>query len=207
MRSRRCRGLRAQDRCLGLARSNSSGEDCLLTTIFSPAFFTDTHHGRLRRSRIVRAQGDSTRILRWCVSSGLSGRAYLADMALTASSPPLVCTWPAEYCEFNSKLSKCKAWLEDKHPSLYDKYYSDGASAAYLAPTPCCRALTLWLYLRNADAIKNKMGTLSLDKEKKLEADVEKAEKKAERKAAKEEESKKSLKVRGSGSRCPQPSS
>lgn len=40
------------------------------------------------------------------------------------------------------------------------------------------------------------MGTLSLDKEKKLEADVEKAEKKAERKAAKEEESKKSLKVR-----------
>lgn len=47
------------------------------------------------------------------------------------------------------------------------------------------------------------MGTLSLDKEKKLEADVEKAEKKAERKAAKEEESKKSLKVRGSGSRLP----
>jgi len=66
------------------------------------------------------------------------------------------------------------------------------------------RCLTLTLSLRRlrvsdgADALKNKMGTLSLDKEKKLEADVEKAEKKAERKAAKEEESKKSLKVRPS---------
>lgn len=41
------------------------------------------------------------------------------------------------------------------------------------------------------DALKNKMGTLSVEGEKKLEQDVEKQEKKAQKKAEKEEESKK----------------
>jgi len=37
-----------------------------------------------------------------------------------------VCTLPPEYCEFGSHLTKCKAWLQEAHPELYEQYYSEG---------------------------------------------------------------------------------
>lgn len=39
----------------------------------------------------------------------------------------LVCTFPPEYCEFGSSITRCKEWLEEEHPDLFSKYYSDGA--------------------------------------------------------------------------------
>ncbi|KIK98998.1 hypothetical protein PAXRUDRAFT_605052 [Paxillus rubicundulus Ve08.2h10] len=37
-----------------------------------------------------------------------------------------VCTFPPEYCEFGSSLTRCKEWLHETHPQLHEKYYSDG---------------------------------------------------------------------------------
>lgn len=38
-----------------------------------------------------------------------------------------VCTFPPEYCEFGSSLTRCKEWLQEEHPDLFTKYYSDGS--------------------------------------------------------------------------------
>jgi len=38
----------------------------------------------------------------------------------------LVCSFPLEYCEFGSSLTRCKEWLKEENPDLYDKYYSEG---------------------------------------------------------------------------------
>jgi density-regulated protein len=40
----------------------------------------------------------------------------------------LVCSFPPEYCEFGDRLTRCKEWLQEAHPNLYEKYYSDGMS-------------------------------------------------------------------------------
>jgi len=69
-----------------------------------------------------------------------------------------VCTYPLEYCEFGSSLTKCKEWLHEQHPDLYDKYYSE-------------------------EALSAKVGTLSLTAQAKLEQDTAKKEAKAEAKA------------------------
>jgi len=69
-----------------------------------------------------------------------------------------VCTFPVEYCEFGSHLTKCKEWLHENNSDLYDKYYSEGALQA-------------------------KLGTLSLEAQEKLEKDTAKKEAKAEAKA------------------------
>ncbi|KAF7303871.1 Translation machinery-associated protein 22 [Mycena indigotica] len=69
-----------------------------------------------------------------------------------------VCTYPPEYCEFGSSLTRCKDWLKDHHPNLFDKYYSE-------------------------EALQTKVGTLSLEAQSKLEKDVAKKEVKAEAKA------------------------
>ncbi|KAG5652749.1 Translation machinery-associated protein 22 [Sphagnurus paluster] len=69
-----------------------------------------------------------------------------------------VCSFPPEYCEFGSSLTRCKEWLKDKHSSLFDKYYSD-------------------------DALSTKLGTLSMEAQAKLEKDTAKKEAKAEAKA------------------------
>ncbi|EJD38214.1 density-regulated protein DRP1 [Auricularia subglabra TFB-10046 SS5] len=81
-----------------------------------------------------------------------------------------VCGFPPEYCEFGAHLTKCKIWLQDEHSELYDKYYSEEALAA-------------------------KVGTLSLEKQAKLEKDVAKAEAKAEAKAANEDKKRSAAKV------------
>ncbi|KAJ7100859.1 translation initiation factor SUI1 [Mycena belliarum] len=69
-----------------------------------------------------------------------------------------VCTYPPEYCEFGASLTKCKDWLKEEHPTLFDKYYSE-------------------------EALQTKLGTLSLEAQQKLEKDVAKKEVKAEAKA------------------------
>jgi hypothetical protein len=40
----------------------------------------------------------------------------------------IVCSYPPEYCEFGSHLTRCKEWLESTHPDLFVKYWSDGES-------------------------------------------------------------------------------
>jgi hypothetical protein len=37
-----------------------------------------------------------------------------------------VCTFPPEYCEFGSSFTRCKEWLKEEHPELFEKYYSEG---------------------------------------------------------------------------------
>lgn len=69
-----------------------------------------------------------------------------------------VCTFPLEYCEFGSSLTRCKEWLKESHPALYDKYYSN-------------------------EALQSKLGTLSLEAQAKLEKDTAEKEAKAEKKA------------------------
>lgn len=69
-----------------------------------------------------------------------------------------VCTFPVEYCEFGSHLTKCKEWLQKEHPDLYDRYYSE-------------------------EALQAKLGTLSLEAQSKLEKETAKKEAKAEAKA------------------------
>ncbi|GAA5963781.1 hypothetical protein JCM3765_006853 [Sporobolomyces pararoseus] len=72
-----------------------------------------------------------------------------------------VCSFPPEYCEFSSKSSKCKQWLQETHPSLYSKYYSDSA-------------------------LEDKLANLTLEQKQALEKDLAKKEKKEEIKAEKE---------------------
>ncbi|OAX35327.1 density-regulated protein DRP1 [Rhizopogon vinicolor AM-OR11-026] len=69
-----------------------------------------------------------------------------------------ICTFPPEYCEFGSSLTRCKEWLQGANSQLFDKYYSD-------------------------EALQSKIGTLSLEAQAKLEKDTAKKEAKAEAKA------------------------
>ncbi|KAI8982779.1 translation initiation factor SUI1 [Trametes punicea] len=69
-----------------------------------------------------------------------------------------VCSFPVEYCEFGSSLTRCKEWLQKMDPQLYDKYYSE-------------------------EALQAKIGTLSLEAQEKLEKETAKKEAKAEAKA------------------------
>ncbi|KAF8914371.1 translation initiation factor SUI1 [Gymnopilus junonius] len=69
-----------------------------------------------------------------------------------------VCSFPLEYCEFGSSFTRCKESLKESNEELYNKYYSD-------------------------EALQSKIGTLSLEAQKKLEKDAAKKEAKAEAKA------------------------
>jgi len=79
-------------------------------------------------------------------------------------TPPLqvsycgICSFPLEYCEFGSSLTRCKEWLKAEQPDEFDKYYSD-------------------------EALQAKIGTLSLDAQTKLEKEAMKKEAKADAKA------------------------
>jgi hypothetical protein len=88
----------------------------------------------------------------------------------------LVCSFPPEYCEFGSHFTRCKEWLLAKYPKLYEKYYSEGAK--FFSPDQPNRELT-----RSEDALQEKLGTLSIEGQKKLEQDTAKKEAKAEAKA------------------------
>jgi len=69
-----------------------------------------------------------------------------------------ICTFPLEYCEFGSSLTRCKEWLKEENEDLYDKFYSE-------------------------EALQAKIGTLSLEAQSKLEKETAKKEAKAEAKA------------------------
>ncbi|WVO13680.1 translation machinery-associated protein 22 [Cryptococcus depauperatus] len=81
-----------------------------------------------------------------------------------------ICSLPTEYCEFGSSASKCKSWLEEKDRDEFERLYSEGALAS-------------------------KIGTLSVDKQEKLEADAVKLEKKATKKAEAEAQKKQQTKI------------
>lgn len=36
-----------------------------------------------------------------------------------------ICSMPPEYCEFGSKLTKCKPWLKEKDAKLFAKLYGE----------------------------------------------------------------------------------
>ncbi|BGP29466.1 Translation machinery-associated protein 22 [Rhodotorula toruloides] len=72
-----------------------------------------------------------------------------------------VCHFPPEYCEFQPKKAKCKAWLEENHPDLHAKYYSESA-------------------------LEDKLANLTVEQREALEKDLAKKEKKEEQKAEKE---------------------
>ncbi|KAG8769029.1 Translation machinery-associated protein 22 [Ceratobasidium sp. 428] len=82
-----------------------------------------------------------------------------------------VCSLPPEYCEFGSSVSKCKAWLQEEHPDLFDKYYSE-------------------------DALQQKAEALSLEAQAKLDKKAASMEAKADVKAEADSKKKKAAKVR-----------
>ena len=107
-----------------------------------------------------------------------------------------VCSLPAEYCEFGSSISKCKSWLEEQDPRLFAQLYGEGELFfgrtsrinQYRFPDNLyANRSSAFSYL---DAIKEKIGTLSLSAQEKLEAEADKAERKAEKKAETEKKKK-----------------
>lgn len=71
-----------------------------------------------------------------------------------------VCTFPPEYCEFGSSVSKCRQWLEEAQPDVYRTIWSEEAITANLANMTTKQAQDL-----EKEAVK---------KEKKAEAKAEK---------------------------------
>lgn len=115
-----------------------------------------------------------------------------------------VCSFPLEYCEFGSSLTRCKEWLKEEHPSQFDKYYSDGMSIIsrlsvqfFLLVLSCIELLfpvsrlhlsfcqmSNWSFISCfLEALQAKIGTLSLEAQTKLEKEAAKKEAKAEAKA------------------------
>lgn len=72
-----------------------------------------------------------------------------------------ICTFPYEYCEYGSSLSRCKANLEAKDPALFAKLYSD-------------------------EALEDKLKSLTTEQAESLERESAKKERKAQAKAEKE---------------------
>lgn len=68
-------------------------------------------------------------LLRRCRAQSLL-KCHARSCRVAARRP--VCSFPLEYCEFGSSLSKCKDRLKADDPDLYDKYYSDGVFSSYL---------------------------------------------------------------------------
>ncbi|CAE6474934.1 unnamed protein product [Rhizoctonia solani] len=81
-----------------------------------------------------------------------------------------VCSFPPEYCEFGSSVTKCKAWLQETHPDLFEKYYSE-------------------------DALQQKAEALSLEAQAKLDKKAADLEAKADVKAEADLKKKKASKV------------
>lgn len=81
-----------------------------------------------------------------------------------------VCSLPPEYCEFGGTAKKCKEWLEQSHPDMHEKLYSE-------------------------EAITASLSTLSVDAQKRAEKDSKKKEAKAAAAEAREAEAKKEAMV------------
>ncbi|WWC93156.1 translation machinery-associated protein 22 [Kwoniella dendrophila CBS 6074] len=81
-----------------------------------------------------------------------------------------ICSLPTEYCEFGPSFSKCKTWLENEDKDEFERLWGEGN-------------------------LVSRIGTLSIEKQEKLEADAVKAEKKAIKKAEAEANKKKETKI------------
>ncbi|AWU76397.1 hypothetical protein CAS74_000347 [Pichia kudriavzevii] len=46
-----------------------------------------------------------------------------------------VCTLPVEFCEFGKTLKKCKAWLQEENPSLFDVLYNSNNESSLSSET------------------------------------------------------------------------
>ncbi|CAM9018141.1 unnamed protein product [Wickerhamomyces anomalus] len=76
----------------------------------------------------------------------------------------------AEYCEFGATFKKCKFWLEENNRQLFDQLYSD-------------------------DALANATSSLSLEKQEKIDKDLQKKQAKEEAKQERELQKKLASKV------------
>ncbi|EME50057.1 hypothetical protein DOTSEDRAFT_107825, partial [Dothistroma septosporum NZE10] len=81
-----------------------------------------------------------------------------------------VCSLPPEYCEYGGTTKKCQEWLENNHPDLYSRLYSD-------------------------EALSSNLSTLSVDAQKRAEKDAIKKAAKAEAQEKKAAEDRASSKV------------
>ena len=75
------------------------------------------------------------------------------------------CTFPAEYCEFNADFDKCKPWIKEKFPDLYEDI--DNVPSALLSkkgPRSAQRMVTVALSVSClCTDLGKKMGDLSID--------------------------------------------
>ena len=62
----------------------------------------------------------------YCGSQSLFLQSDFCDPNCHTHSFVQVCSFPLEYCEFGSSLTRCKEWLKAEQPDQFDKYYSDG---------------------------------------------------------------------------------
>ncbi len=81
-----------------------------------------------------------------------------------------ICTFPPEYCEFGSHVSKCRTWLESAHPDVYSKVWS-------------------------AEALNANLAAMTTKQAEDLEKEAAKKERKAEAKAEKEKAQKAASKI------------
>lgn len=75
-----------------------------------------------------------------------------------------VCSYPPEYCEFGASIKRCQEWLQSKDSVLYQKLHSDN----------------------NSSNVLEGMTTLSLEKQQKIESDLQKLQLKQEQKEERE---------------------
>lgn len=98
---------------------------------------------------------------------------YKSKMAEVAAKQVVycgVCTYPPEYCEFGVSFKRCKEWLADNKPELFENLYSD-------------------------EALANATSTLSVEKEEKIHKELEKKQAREEAKQERELQKKLSSKV------------
>ncbi|KAH9819413.1 translation initiation factor SUI1 [Melampsora americana] len=88
-----------------------------------------------------------------------------------------ICTFPIEYCEFGTSLSKCKVWLSESNPNQFELHYP------------------------NQIELENKLSNLSLEEKEKVLKDLEKLNKEAVKKELKEETRLKRLKEKSLASK------
>ncbi|KAL1657012.1 Translation machinery-associated protein 22 [Didymella pomorum] len=98
-----------------------------------------------------------------------------------------VCTLPPEYCEFGGTTKKCEEWLQDKHPDMHAKLYSQGASSLLLVARASPYTLT--------EALAQNLSTLSVEAQKRAEKDAAKKATKAASAEKREAETRASSKI------------
>ncbi|KAH3676377.1 hypothetical protein WICMUC_002008 [Wickerhamomyces mucosus] len=81
-----------------------------------------------------------------------------------------VCSFPPEYCEFGASFKKCKLWLDENDQELFNKLYSD-------------------------EALATATSSLSIEKQEKIEKDLQKKQAKEEAKQERELQKKLQSKV------------